>query len=143
MAIAAEKADASSPSSDNVSVTPLTHEAYDLEANDYSSTPRPAPDNDENLLTGVLSRTLSRVRTKDSKVDPGPPPDGGTTAWLMVFLTHLVIFNTWGFINSFGLFETYYVNIMHLGSSVSPPRVESVVDGDYFLCLFVIPPLWH
>lgn len=36
---------------------------------------------------------------------------------MMVFLTHLVIFNTWGFINSFGLFETYYVNIMHLGSS--------------------------
>ena len=30
-------------------------------------------------------------------------------AWRTAFLTHLVIFNTWGFINSFGLFETYYV----------------------------------
>lgn len=31
-------------------------------------------------------------------------------------LGHLVIFTTWGFINSFGLFQSYYVNTMKLGS---------------------------
>lgn len=36
------------------------------------------------------------------------PPDGGFEAWWQVFMTHIVIFNTWGYINSFGLFQTYY-----------------------------------
>lgn len=49
-----------------------------------------------NALTTTLSRTLSRVRTSDN-IDPGPPPDGGWTAWSQALLTHLVIFNTWGF----------------------------------------------
>ena len=68
--------------------------------------------------TTLLTRTLSRVRTKDS-VDPGPPPDGGFQAWLQACLGHLVIFNTWGFINSFGLFQTYYVNVMKIGGESS------------------------
>ena len=68
--------------------------------------------------TTFLSRTLSRVRTRDS-LDPGPPPDGGFQAWFQAFLGHLVIFNTWGYINSFGLFQTYYVNVMQIGGESS------------------------
>lgn len=68
-----------------------------------------------NTLKPVLSRTLSRVRTSDT-LDPGPPPDGGVVAWTQACLGHLVIFTTWGFINSFGLFQSYYVNNMQLGS---------------------------
>ncbi|OAL31388.1 hypothetical protein AYO22_00980 [Fonsecaea multimorphosa] len=63
---------------------------------------------------GVLSKTLSRVRTPDI-ADPGPPPDGGFRAWATAFAAHLVIFNTWGFINSFGVFQTYYVQVMRIG----------------------------
>jgi len=66
-------------------------------------------------LTTTLSRTLSRVRTVDT-LDPGPPPDGGVVAWTQAVLTHLVIFNTWGFINSFGLFQSYYVDNMKIGT---------------------------
>ena len=69
-------------------------------------------------ITGALAKTLSRVRTKDS-IDPGPPPDGGLQAWSMACLAHLVIFNTWGFINSFGLFQTYYVEVMKIGGPSS------------------------
>lgn len=68
--------------------------------------------------TTFLSKTLSRVRTKDS-IDPGPPPDGGFQAWFQAWLGHLVIFNTWGYINSFGLFQTYYVNEMKIGGESS------------------------
>ena len=68
-----------------------------------------------NQLTSTLSRTLSRIRTSDT-IDPGPPPDGGIKAWSQALLTHLVIFNTWGFINSFGLFQSYYVDNMQIGS---------------------------
>jgi len=51
-------------------------------------------------LMKVLSRTISRI-----SVDPGPPPDGGLQAWIQAFMGHLVVFNTWGYINSFGVFQ--------------------------------------
>lgn len=38
----------------------------------------------------------------------GPPPDGGTTAWLQVLGSYFLFFNTWGLINAFGVFQTYY-----------------------------------
>lgn len=66
-------------------------------------------------LTSTLSRTLTKVRTSDT-IDPGPPPDGGLVAWTQAVLSHLVIFTTWGFINSFGLFQSYYVDNLQLGS---------------------------
>ncbi|KEF62309.1 uncharacterized protein A1O9_00281 [Exophiala aquamarina CBS 119918] len=68
--------------------------------------------------TTFLTKTLSRVRTRDS-IDPGPPPDGGFQAWFQACLGHLVIFNSWGYINSFGLFQTYYVNVMQIGGESS------------------------
>ncbi|KAK5948956.1 hypothetical protein OHC33_010042 [Knufia fluminis] len=67
-----------------------------------------------NQLTSTLSRTLSKVRTSDT-LDPGPPPDGGFQAWATAVWTDF-IFNTWGFINSFGLFQSYYVDNMQIGS---------------------------
>ncbi|KAJ5727368.1 hypothetical protein N7493_005188 [Penicillium malachiteum] len=39
---------------------------------------------------------------------PGPPPDGGTVAWLQVAAGFMLFFNTWGMINTFGVFQTYY-----------------------------------
>lgn len=39
---------------------------------------------------------------------PGPPPDGGLTAWLQVLAGYFLFFNTWGLINAFGVFQTYY-----------------------------------
>jgi hypothetical protein len=41
---------------------------------------------------GVLTRTLSRFRTKDATDPTRPPPDGGVTAWSQAFLCHLVLF---------------------------------------------------
>lgn len=40
--------------------------------------------------------------------NPGPPPDGGTTAWLQVLAGHLMCFITWGLITSFGIFQSHY-----------------------------------
>ncbi|KAF5868499.1 putative mfs monocarboxylate transporter protein [Botrytis fragariae] len=52
--------------------------------------------------------------------NPGPPPDGGFTAWLHVFLTHLVFFNSWGFANSYGIFQEYYtVSLAQSSSSIA------------------------
>ncbi|KXL46368.1 MAG: hypothetical protein FE78DRAFT_89504 [Acidomyces sp. 'richmondensis'] len=38
----------------------------------------------------------------------GPPPNGGTQAWLQVLGSWMLFFNTWGILNTFGVFQTYY-----------------------------------
>lgn len=83
--------------------------------------------------TSVVARTLSIVRTRESGKDLGPPPDGGFQAWLQVALGHLIIFNTWGYINSFGVFQTYYTS--ELGR---PPSDISWVGSIQIFLLFFI-----
>lgn len=41
---------------------------------------------------GILTQTLSRMRTKDSGDPIPPPPDGGVKAWIQVGLCHIVLF---------------------------------------------------
>jgi len=44
---------------------------------------------------------------------PGPPPDGGLQAWLQVLGSAAILVNTWGLINSFGVFQAFYeVNML-------------------------------
>lgn len=38
----------------------------------------------------------------------GPPPNGGLQAWLHVLGSFMLFFNTWGVLNAFGVFQTYY-----------------------------------
>lgn len=65
----------------------------------------------ETTTSNVLSRIASRVTTR-SLADPGPPPDGGLKAWTQCAMAFLVVFNTWGYVNSFGTFQTYYSSIL-------------------------------
>ncbi|KAL4862124.1 hypothetical protein BDV12DRAFT_207449 [Aspergillus spectabilis] len=39
---------------------------------------------------------------------PSPPPNGGFIAWLHVAGGFMLFFNTWGMLNTFGVFQTYY-----------------------------------
>jgi len=50
----------------------------------------------------ALTRIASRVTTR-SLSDPGPPPDGGFRAWIQCVMAWIVIFNTWGSANAYGL----------------------------------------
>ncbi|KAJ5472460.1 hypothetical protein N7530_006461 [Penicillium desertorum] len=83
--------------------------------------------------TSALNRTLSAVRTRESGKDFGPPPDGGFQAWSQVALAHFVIFNTWGYINSFGVFQTYYSQTLG-----HPPSDISWVGSIQIFLLFFI-----
>ena len=65
--------------------------------------------------------------------DPGPPPDGGWTAWIQVLMAHIIIFNTWGYINSFGVFQVYHVQHLH-----RPPSDISWVGSIQIFLLFSI-----
>jgi hypothetical protein len=90
-----------------------------------------------NILQKVLSTPRSLAITNR---DPGPPPDGGLQAWLQAVQAHLCIFNSMGYISSYGLFEAYYLSPSsapiyspHLNSSnwTWPPSLE------IFLLLFM------
>jgi MFS family permease len=65
--------------------------------------------------------------------DPGPAPDGGIRAWNQALVAHLVIFNTWGYINSFGVFQTYYLQILD-----RPPADISWIGSIQVFLLFFI-----
>jgi predicted MFS family arabinose efflux permease len=80
----------------------------------------------------VLARTISLVRTRES-VNPGPPPDGGFQAWSQVALVHLVICNTWGYINSYGVFQTYYTETL----GRTPSDISWVGSVQIFLLFFI------
>ena len=63
----------------------------------------------------------------------GPPPDGGGRAWTQVLMTHLVVCCTWGIINSFGAFQTYYART--LGHSLAD--ISWIGSVQIFLVFFI------
>lgn len=65
-------------------------------------------DLEHNLRNEEKPSRRYRVFSALSSDDPGPPPDGGTTAWLQVLAGHLVAFVTTGLVTSFGAFQPYY-----------------------------------
>ncbi|KAI1338115.1 riboflavin transporter MCH5 [Xylariaceae sp. FL0016] len=83
-------------------------------------------------MAGAVSRVLSKISTNASW-NPGPPPDGGKAAWLMCFFGHIVIMNTWGFINSFGVFQTYYATLLNR----PPSDISWIGSIQVFLTFFI------
>ncbi|KAK7752995.1 hypothetical protein SLS62_004944 [Diatrype stigma] len=52
----------------------------------------------------------------------GPVPDGGWEAWMQVAASFVVMMDTWGLVNSFGVFQTYYETSLlsdHSSSAIS------------------------
>lgn len=91
--------------------------------------------NNDSLMASFqgIRVVLSRTRSRTSYVDPGPPPDGGLQAWTQVIMGHLTVFNTWGYINSFGVFQTYYVTML----KETPSAISWVGSVQIFLLFFV------
>ena len=46
------------------------------------------------------------IQTANSS--PSAPPNGGLLAWVQVAASFAIFFNTWGVLNTFGVFQTYY-----------------------------------
>ena len=64
------------------------------------------------------------VRVSSKDFDPGPPPNGGTVAWLQAIAGHLVCINSWGYILTFGIFQPTYVEMLDL-----PPSTVSWIGS--------------
>ncbi|KAF4501961.1 monocarboxylate transporter 4 [Fusarium agapanthi] len=82
----------------------------------------------QSLFEEVISPASS-----DGSRAPAPPPDGGWRAWCVVLSTHLVYVNTWGWVNSFGIFQAYYAE--HLGLPAS--KISWIGSISVFLLFFV------
>ncbi|KAJ6788924.1 hypothetical protein PWT90_00135 [Aphanocladium album] len=81
---------------------------------------------------GAVGSVLSRITSKSS-VDPGPAPDGGWVAWSQCLIAHLVIFTTWGWVNSFGTFQAYYTTLLDR----SPSEISWIGSLNVFLLFFL------
>ncbi|KJZ75149.1 hypothetical protein HIM_05343 [Hirsutella minnesotensis 3608] len=67
----------------------------------------------------------------DEKAQPDPP-DGGLEAWLQVVAGHLIVFTTWGYIISFGIFQPYYADTL----GIAPSAVAWI--GSVQICLIFL-----
>lgn len=41
-------------------------------------------------------------------IRPPPPPDGGLVVWLHVLAGFMLLLNSWGIVNTYGVFQSYY-----------------------------------
>ncbi|KAI6088271.1 MFS general substrate transporter [Hypoxylon rubiginosum] len=102
-------------------------------AEDWRISPEPdILDTEADGMAGAVNRVLSRISTKSSW-NPGPPPDGGRVAWIACLCGHFAIMNTWGFINSFGVFQAYYT--AQLGRP--PSDISWIGSIQVFLTFFI------
>ncbi|KAK9422944.1 putative MFS monocarboxylate transporter [Seiridium unicorne] len=99
----------------------------------------PSPTTDVNSSSDIEEGSQTPCTTAEPDlsidIDP-PPPDGGWVAWTQALVAHLVIVNTWGIINSFGVFQSYYQ-----GSLGRPASDISWIGSMQVFFLFVVGTL--
>ncbi|UKZ59189.1 uncharacterized protein TrAtP1_000507 [Trichoderma atroviride] len=84
-------------------------------------------------LSKILTNVSSVFRPVDITSDPGPPPDGGKRAWAQVIAGHMIVLNTWGYISSFGVFQTFYTSMLDR----SPSDISWIGSVQIFLLFFI------
>ncbi|KAH7250789.1 major facilitator superfamily domain-containing protein [Fusarium solani] len=71
----------------------------------------------------------------ETVTQPPPPPDGGIVAWSQVVGAFFLFFSSWGIVNTFGAFQTYYAE--SLIPSYSPSAISWIGTVQGFL-LFLL-----
>jgi MFS family permease len=74
---------------------------------------------------------------------PDEVPDGGLTAWLQVVGSAAILVNTWGMINTFGVFQAYYeTSLLSSHSSSEISWIGSIQGCLLFLVGVIAGPLY-
>ena len=79
--------------------------------NNYVPPPTDTPSDDDNVVEKPTARDVepeTQLPPSQPPAGPGPPPNGGLLAWLHVLGGFMLFFNSWGLLNTFGVFQTYY-----------------------------------
>ncbi|OCK82289.1 MFS general substrate transporter [Lepidopterella palustris CBS 459.81] len=84
-------------------------------------------------LSPALPPPLTQSSLLPSISTPEPPPNGGLQAWTQVLSSHLCVFNSFGYINSFGIFQQYYSTTLAL-----PPSTISWIGSLQILLVYFI-----
>ncbi|KAJ7087083.1 MFS general substrate transporter [Mycena epipterygia] len=109
------------------------------------STSRPSSDseNKEEILC-LEAYSDSDISKKDDNVVCVPAtesldnfPDGGVRAWIVLFGTFCISFSSWGYINSWGVFQAYYQQTLLHESS--PSEIAWIGSAQH--CLIFMPGL--
>ncbi|EFQ36708.1 major facilitator superfamily transporter [Colletotrichum graminicola] len=82
----------------------------------------------------VAATDESAEATSATPVPPGPPPDGGLLAWLHVLAGFLLLLNSWGIINAFGVFQSHYESGVLFQASSS--AISWIGSAQAFFILF-------
>jgi len=122
----AGKSKSSASSQDDLeAIDRASFEPYEAHEEVAKEKPAPRVSLELKRTASRASNILERVLTTRSITDPGPPPDGGLQAWTQVACGWLVIFTTWGWINSFGVWQTYVkLSSIHLGHVLTPTSLN-------------------
>lgn len=94
-----------------------SHHTQDEEAALGSNHDQDDVDTDNEADAGEGLADMSVLYATRSWVEDAAPPDGGVTAWTQVAMGWIVIFATWGYVNSFGAFQTHYTQILGVSAS--------------------------
>ncbi|KAJ4159992.1 uncharacterized protein LMH87_007927 [Akanthomyces muscarius] len=54
----------------------------------------------------------SKLRSRIPESEHRAVPDGGFVAWAQVLGAHLTVCNSWGYVSAFGVFQTYYGELL-------------------------------
>ena len=72
-------------------------------------------------LSDDLSASERVSRPQEESINatslPEAPPNGGLRAWTQVAVGHLLVFNGFGYISSFGIFQAYYATTLNRPAS--------------------------
>ncbi|KAJ6013847.1 hypothetical protein N7540_008438 [Penicillium herquei] len=99
-----------------------------LSSKSESSIPDPVVDSDN---------STTENQTPEKSPVP-PPPNGGLNAWLQVAAAFFLFFNSWGLVNTFGVFQTYYEETLLSAYSASSISWIGTVQGFLLLLAGVI-----
>lgn len=81
----------------------------------------------------VQSESVKDTTPREYDASTSDVPDGGLVAWLQVAGSFSLFFNSWGIVNTFGAFQTYYE--VGLLSNISPSAISWIGSLQGFLLL--------
>ncbi|GAB7351396.1 hypothetical protein MBLNU459_g2073t1 [Dothideomycetes sp. NU459] len=84
---------------------------------------------------GAVEKTLSVKSANPSVNNIKAIPNGGLRAWLQVLGAFFLFFNSWGIINTFGVYQTYYES--GILASSTPSDISWIGSIQAFLLMFV------
>ena len=98
----------------------------------FSAAQAPRPDAEKEQQDESEGIVADAVAVPPAAAFP-PPPDGGRLAWTQVFMGHLVLINGWGYLSSFGLFQSYSTSTR----DVSPSAISWIGSIQIFLVYLI------